>query len=49
MADVANGKRDAEAMKKAARDMDRLREQTRSELGILDVAAQLIREGRDEA
>jgi hypothetical protein len=48
MADVAKGKRDPEAMKKAARDMDRMREQTRSELGILDVAVDLIREGRDE-
>jgi hypothetical protein len=48
MDDVARGKRDPEAMKKAARDMDKMREQTRDELGILDVAAQLVREGRDE-
>jgi hypothetical protein len=48
MADVAKGKRDAEAMKKAARDMDRMREDTRSKLGILDVAVDLVRESRDE-
>ena len=48
LADVAQGKRDPEAMKKAARDMDRMREETRSKLGILDVAVDLIREGRDE-
>jgi hypothetical protein len=48
MANVAKGKRDAEAMKKAARDMDRMREDTRSKLGILDVAVDLVRESRDE-
>lgn len=48
MADLAKGKRDPEAMKKAARDMDKMREETRTELGILDVAVDLIREGRDE-
>jgi hypothetical protein len=49
MADIAKGRRDPEAMKKASRDMDRLREETRKKLGILDVAVDLIREGRDEA
>ena len=48
LADVAKGKRNAEAMKKAARDMDRMREATRNELGTLDRAVDLIREGRDE-
>lgn len=48
LADVAKGKRDPETMKKAARDMDRMRERTRSEFGTLDVAVDLIREGRDE-
>jgi hypothetical protein len=47
MADVAKGKRDPAAMKKAAREMDRMREETRKEFGIVDVAA-LIREGREE-
>ena len=49
MADLAAGKRDAKAMEKAARDMDRMREETRKKLGTLDVVVQLIREGRDEA
>jgi hypothetical protein len=49
MADVAKGKRNPGAMKKAARDMDRMRDETRSKLGVLDVAVDLIREGRDEA
>ena len=40
--------RDPEAMKKAARDMDRMREETRKEFGIIDVAVDLIREGRNE-
>jgi len=48
MADLAKGKRDPEAMRKAARDMDKMREETRNELGILDVAVDLVREGRDE-
>ena len=48
MSDLAEGKRDADAMKKAARDMDKMREETRRELGTLDVAVELIREGRDE-
>jgi len=48
MADVAKGKRDPAAMKKAAREMDRMREETRKEFGIVDVAA-LIREGREES
>ena len=45
---VATGIRDPEAMKKAARDMDRMREETRKELGIIEVAVDLIRESRDE-
>ena len=49
MADVTKGKRNPVAMKKAARDMDKMREQTREEFGILDVAAKLVREGREEA
>jgi hypothetical protein len=48
MADVAKGRRDPQAMKKASRDMDRMREETRKTLGVLDVAVDLIREGRDE-
>ena len=48
MADVARGKRDPEAMRKAAREMDKMREETRNELRTLDIAVELIREGRDE-
>jgi hypothetical protein len=48
IADLATGKRDAKAMDKAARDMDRMREETRKKLGTLDVAVDLIREGRDD-
>jgi hypothetical protein len=47
LSDLATGRRDPEAMKKAARDMDRLREETRKKMGMVDVAT-LIREGRDE-
>ncbi len=46
--DLANGKRNVESMKKAGRDMDRMRDETRKELGILNVAVDLIREGREE-
>lgn len=49
MADLATGKRDPEAMKKATQDMDRMREETRKKLGTLSVAADLLCEGRDEA
>ena len=47
LADLAAGTRDPEAMKKAARDMDRMREETRKKVGMVDVAA-LIHEVRDE-
>lgn len=47
LSDLATGRRVPEAMKKAARDMDRLREETRKKVGMVDVAT-LIREGRDE-
>jgi hypothetical protein len=46
---AARGIRDPEAMKAACERMDRMREETRLEHGTLDVAVELIREGRDEA
>jgi hypothetical protein len=45
---AANGIRDPETIKKACRDMDRMREETRKKVGTLDVAVDLIRQGRDE-
>lgn len=47
LSDLATGRRDPEVMKRAAREMDRMREVTRAKLGYLDVAVQLIREGRE--
>ncbi|MBI2808883.1 MAG: hypothetical protein HYX68_28205 [Planctomycetes bacterium] len=47
LADLAKGRRNPDAMKKAAQDMDRMREETRKKLGALNVAVDLIREGRD--
>ena len=49
LADVATGTRDAGAMDQAARDMDRMREETRKQFGTVDMSVDLIREGRDEA
>lgn len=45
---VAKGVRDPVAMKKAARAMDRMREETRKQVGMVDVAVDLIRETRDD-
>ena len=42
------GVRDPERMRKAAERMDRMREEMRQRVGEVDVAVDLIREGRDE-
>ena len=48
MGNAAMGIRDPEVAKKACKDMDRMREELRKKVGILDVAADLVRETRDE-
>jgi hypothetical protein len=45
---AAAGVRDREVMRRAAERMDRMREECQQKHGILDVAAELIREIRDE-
>ena len=45
---AAKGIRDPAAMKKARDRMDEAREALRRKVGVLDVAQELIREGRDE-
>jgi hypothetical protein len=42
------GIRDPEVMRKAAERMDRMREEMRVRVGIVDLAVPLIRECRDE-
>lgn len=49
VARILSGKRDPEAMRRAAERMDRMREEMRQRVGDVDLAVQLIREGRDEA
>lgn len=48
LVDAAKGRRDPDTITKACRDMDRMREETRKEVGTLDVSVDLIRQGRDE-
>jgi hypothetical protein len=48
VARIMRGERDPEAMRLAAERMDRTREEMRQRVGIVDIAVQLIREGRDE-
>ena len=43
------GKRDAEAMRLASDEQDRLREELRQKVGELDLANELVREVRDDA
>ncbi len=43
---AAAGDRDPEAMKQASESMDRIREEIRSEHGILDIGVHAIREAR---
>jgi len=46
---AARGVRDPEIMRRAAERMDRMREDLRRRIGDLDVAVDLVREGRDES
>lgn len=48
VARILRGERDPKAMRLAAERMDRTREEMRQRVGIVDIAVQLIREGRDE-
>jgi hypothetical protein len=48
VARILRGERDPEAMRRAAERMDRMREEMRQRVGLIDMAVQLIREGRDE-
>jgi len=45
---AAAGIRDPEVMRRAAERMDRMREEMRQRVGEVELAVQLIREGRDE-
>ena len=45
---AAKGIRDPDAMRKACERMDRMREELYQKHGLLDIAVDLIREGRDE-
>jgi hypothetical protein len=46
---AARGARDPEVMRRACERMDRMREELRRRTGEVDVAVDLIREGRDES
>lgn len=48
VANAIKGVRDPEAMRKAAERMDRMREEMRERVGEVEIAVELIREGRDE-
>jgi len=47
--DAMTGNRDSEAMGQACDEQDRLREELRQKVGELNLAAELVREARDEA
>jgi hypothetical protein len=47
--DLIRGIRDPEAMRRAAEEMDRDREEIRQRIGETNIAVELIREARDEA
>lgn len=46
---AARGVRDPAVMRRACERMDRMREELRRRTGNLDVAVELVREGRDES
>jgi hypothetical protein len=48
IANVMSGKRDPEAMRRAAERMDRMREETFRKYGVLDIGVPAIRELRGE-
>lgn len=45
---AATGIRDPEEMRKAGEEMDRMREELRQRIGIVDVAVELIRDARSQ-
>jgi hypothetical protein len=45
---VANGIRDPEEMLEGAKNMDRMREELRQRIGIVNVAVELIRDARNQ-
>ena len=45
---LIKGVRDPEVMRKAGERMDRMREELRQEIGIVDVAVDLVRDARDQ-
>ncbi len=45
---AASGRRDPEIIRRAAERMDRMREELRQRIGEVNVAVELIRQGRDE-
>ena len=45
---VAKGIRDPEEMRQACENMDRMREELRRRIGIVNVAVDLIRDARDQ-
>jgi hypothetical protein len=46
---AASGRRDPKVVRRAAERMDRMREELRRQIGEVQVAADLVREVRDEA
>ena len=48
IAKLACNERDPEAIRKACARMDRMREELRDKHGELNVAVELVRQGRDE-
>lgn len=45
--DALSEEPDRETMRKACEEMDRLREETRHRVGIVDVAVEFVRDARD--
>jgi hypothetical protein len=45
--DALSEEPDRETMRKACEEMDRLREETRQRVGIVDVAVEFVRDARD--
>ena len=48
IAQLSSGKRDPEAMRKAAERMDKMREELRQKIGTVDIAVELIRDARNQ-
>ena len=48
IAQLSNGKRDPEAMRKAAQRMDKMREELRQRIGTVEIAVELIHDARNQ-